>query len=188
MKWVRRVLVGLVALPVLASVGLLLAGQRRGAGRTGDRLAIARPPADVFHHIEDEALFKKWTGIVDVKSQANPWLQPGARSHMVSEARGQRIEVEVEVTAVERDRRLAFTLRSGTGAPVVFTQAVEYRLEDRDGSTRLIVATETHYEGLVPRLFEPLITRAAQNRLEATLDRLRVQVEAAPMVRRDPKP
>src|SRR5260370_5265362 len=136
MKCVRRILLAVVALPLLASIALLVVGRREGAGRTDDRLAIARPPADVFHHIEDEDLLKKWTGIVDVKSQADPWLQPGTRSRMVSEARGQRTEVEVDVTAVERDRYLALTVKSTAGAPVVFTQVAEYRLEERDGGTR----------------------------------------------------
>ena len=36
-------------------------------------------------------------------------------------------------------------------------------------------------EDLIPRLLEPLITHAAQKQLEASLDRLRILVEAEPV-------
>jgi uncharacterized protein YndB with AHSA1/START domain len=180
MRWLRRILVVLVALPLLAVIGLLLAGRRQGAGHNVERLAIARPPAQVFRHLEDEELFKKWTGLVEVKRESDRWLQPGARSRLVAEARGQQSEVEVQVTAVEKDHFVILAINSVPSSPAAFNQVVEYRLEPRDGGTRLTVTVDTRYQGMVVKLFEPLITRAAQKQLEATLDRLRIQVEAEP--------
>jgi carbon monoxide dehydrogenase subunit G len=66
---------------------------------------------------------------------------------------------------------------------VGFTQRVEYRLEERGGDTRLSVTSDTRYENAVARLLEPVITRAVQKQLEATLERLRVEVEAQPVPR-----
>ena len=48
MKGVRRILAALVALPLLAVVALLLAGQRDGAGRNTERLAIASEMAGLL--------------------------------------------------------------------------------------------------------------------------------------------
>ncbi len=100
---------------------------------------------------------------------------------LVSEARGQRTTMEAQVAGAEKGRLLVLGVRTAAGSPVGFSQRVEYRLEERKGDTRLAVTSDTRYESFVARLFEPLITRAAQQQLEATLNQLRVQVEAEPV-------
>ena len=180
MRWVRRILTALIALPLLAVIALLLAGQREAAGRNVERLAIARPPAQVYRHLVDEQLLRKWTGLVEIERLTKGELGPGSRMRLVSEARGQRTTMEAEVTGAETDRLIVLAVRTAAGSPVGFSQRVEYRLEERSGDTRLAVTTDTRYEGAVARLLEPLITRAAQSQLEAALDRLRLQVEGEP--------
>ena len=64
MKWIRRILVLLVSLPVLAVAALLLAGQRQGAGRNTERLAIARPPSEVYRHLVDPELLGRDLGVL----------------------------------------------------------------------------------------------------------------------------
>jgi uncharacterized protein YndB with AHSA1/START domain len=183
MKWVRRILVALVALPLLAVVGLLLAGQREGAGRNTERLAIARPPAEVYRHLVSPDLLRRWTGLAEVEVLGAAKVESGSRLRLVSEVRGQRTSMEAEVLAAEPARRLTLAVRTAAGAPVGFTQRVEYRLEERGGDTRLSVTSDTRYENAVARLLEPVITRAVQKQLEATLERLRVEVEAQPVPR-----
>lgn len=180
MRWVRRILMALIALPLLAVIGLLFAGQREAAGRNVERLAIARPPAQVYRHLVDEALLRKWTGLVEIERLTKDEFGPGSRMRLVSEARGQRTTMEAEVTGAEESRLIVLAVRTAAGSPVGFSQRVEYRLEERSGDTRLAVTTDTRYEGAVARLLEPLITRAAQSQLEASLDRLRLQVEGEP--------
>lgn len=180
MRWVRRILTALIALPLLAVIALLLAGQREAAGRNVERLAIARPPAQVYRHLVDEQLLRKWTGLVEIERLTKGELGPGSRMRLVSEARGQRTTMEAEVTGAETNRLIVLAVRAAAGSPVGFSQRVEYRLEERSGDTRLAVTTDTRYEGAVARLLEPLITRAAQSQLEAALDRLRLQVEGEP--------
>jgi uncharacterized protein YndB with AHSA1/START domain len=180
MKWVRRVLLVLVAIPVLLGLGLVAAGQRNGAGRNEARIDIARPAAQVFRHLENEQLLKQWTGVAEVKPLTEGGLRRGARFRMAVEVRGQRTEMEGEVTAVERDRFISLAVQTVPGAAIPFHQLVSYRLEPRDGATRLAVTSDTQYAGLVPRLLEPLITSAGQKRLETSLARLVAQVEAEP--------
>ena len=180
MRWVRRILAALIALPLLAVIVLLLAGQREAAGRNLERLAIARPPTQVYRHLVDVNLLRQWTGLVEAEPASAGELGPGSRVRLVSEARGQRTVMEAQVAGAERDRLLVLMVKTAAGSPVGFSQRVEYRLEERSGDTRLAVTADTRYEGAVARLLEPLITRAAQRQLEATLDRLRLQVEAEP--------
>jgi len=183
MKWVRRILAALVALPVLAVVGLLLAGQREGAGRNTERVAIARPPAQVYRHLVDPELLRRWTGLAEVEVRGGAPLATGSRLRLVSVARGERTPMEAEVMAAEPSRLLTLAVRTAPGAAVGFTQRVEYRLEDKSGDTRLSVTSDTRYESAVARLLEPVITRAVQKQLEATLEDLRVQVESRPASR-----
>ena len=183
MKWLLRILAVLIAVPLLAVIVLLLAGQRDGAGRNVERLAIARPPAQVYRHLVEVALLRQWTGLAEIEFLTEGELRSGSRMRLVSEARGQKTTMEAEVTGAEKDRLLTLALKSAAGSPVGFSQRIEYRLEERLGDTRLAATTDTRYEGAVARLLEPLITRAAQTQLEATLGRLRLQVEGEPVTR-----
>jgi len=183
MKWVRRILAVLVALPLLAVTALLLAGQREGAGRNTERLAIARPPSQVYRHLVSPDLLRKWTGFAEIEVLGSAEVREGSRLRLVSEARGQRTSMEAEVTGAEPDRSLTLVVRTAPGSSVSFTQRWEYRLSERSGDTRLAVTSDTRYESAVARLLEPMITRAAQTQLEITLERLRVQVEAEPVSR-----
>ena len=180
MKWLRRILAVLVALPLLAVIGLLLAGQREGAGRNTERIAIARPPSQVYRHLVSPDLLQKWTALAEVEVIGGSRLEAGSRLRLVSEARGQRTTMEGEVTGAEPDRLLTLAIRTAAGSAVSFSQRAEYRLEERSGDTRLVVTADTRYESAVARLLEPLITRAAQTQLSATVERLRAQVEAEP--------
>jgi uncharacterized protein YndB with AHSA1/START domain len=180
MRWVRRILTALIALPLLAVIVLLLAGQREAAGRNVERLAIARPSAQVYRHLVDVKLLRKWTGLAEIELLTDGEFRPGSRMRLVSEARGQRTAMEAQVVGLEKNRLLVLVVNTAPGAPVGFSQRVEYRVEERAGDARLAVTSDTRYEGAMARLFEPLITRAAQKQLEVTLGRLRLQVESEP--------
>lgn len=180
MKSLRRILTALIALPLLAVIALLLAGQREAAGRNVERLAIARPPAQVYRHLVDVKLLRRWTGLAEIELLTEGDLGRGSRMRLVSEARGQRTTMEAQVIDAEKDRLLVLAVKAAPGSPVIFSERVEYRLEERAGDTRLAVTTETRYEGAVARLFEPLITRAVQKQLEDTLAKLLAEAEAEP--------
>ncbi len=52
-----------------------------------------------------------------------------------------------------------------------------YELAEQNGRTRLTLSAQSEYTGFLPRLFEPLITPAAQKKLEGDLARLKSLVE-----------
>lgn len=178
MKWIRRGLLVLLAIPVLGVAMLLLVGLRPDAGRTRAQLVIDRPPAVVFRHIEDPQLLQEWTGLAEVELQGGLPLRVGSRARAAIVARGRRTELASEVTAVERDRLLALVMRTTGDAPVGLAVHSEYALEDRGGSTALTVTADTSYQGLLAGLLEPLITGASQRELERQLARLKAQVES----------
>jgi uncharacterized protein YndB with AHSA1/START domain len=177
MKWIRRALAVIVALPVLGVAVLILAGFREGAGRNVAHQSIARPRAEVLRHLVEPDLLRRWAGATELEVLTPLPLRKGSRLRSVTVSRGQRIEVLSEVTALDRDQ-VAVAARTAEGSPAGFAQLVSYRLKDRDGGTDLSVTVDTQYKGLALGLLEPLITRAAQRELERRLAALKAQVEA----------
>jgi len=179
MKWIRRGLMVLLAIPLAAAALLLVLSQREDAGRTTVQVEIGRPPSEVFLHIQDPQLLQQWTGLTEIELLDGPPVRVGSRARAALVARGQRTELESEVTAMERDRLFTFVLRTAGAAPVGFTQLSRFALDENDGRTRLSVTADTSYEGVVARLFEPLMTPLAQGELERQIHRLKAQVEAS---------
>jgi uncharacterized protein YndB with AHSA1/START domain len=179
MRWIRRTLAVIVAIPVLGVALLFLAGFREGAGRNVAHQSIARPRADVLRHIVEPDLLRRWAGADELEVLTPLPLRKGSRLRSVTVSRGQRIEVLSEVTALDRDQ-VAVAARTAEGSPAGFAQLASYRLKDQDGGTVLSVTIDTQYQGLALGLLEPLVTRAAQRELERRLAVLKAQVEAQP--------
>ncbi len=97
----------------------------------------------------------------------------GTRFRDVFEDHGQRVEIDAEVVEYEPDERFATRLRSK-----LFKATASQRLEERDGRTRVTTVIETEYTSTLARLMSGVITRHAQHRLEADLQRLKELVES----------
>ncbi len=179
MKWIRRGLLILLAIPLVTAALLLIASQREGAGRAQTQIEILRPPSVVYQHIVNPELLGQWTGLTELEQLDDPPLRVGSRGRAAIVARGQRTEMQSEVTSLEEDRLLTFVLRTTGSPPVGFTQLSRYELDERSGGTILKVTADTNYDGFLPGLLEPLLTRAAQRELERQLVQLKVQVESA---------
>jgi uncharacterized protein YndB with AHSA1/START domain len=106
-------------------------------------VTIVRPPADVFAFIADGTTAPQWrSGVTDVSLQSGTGL--GARYRQgVKGPGGRRVDADHEVTAFERDRRLAFAATAGPVRPTG-----EYRLEPIDGGTRLTFSLHAAVGGL----------------------------------------
>jgi uncharacterized protein YndB with AHSA1/START domain len=179
MKWLRRILIVIVVLPILGLGFLFLAGTREGAGRNQTQIEIAAPRSAVFQFLEQPELIQSWSGATEVRPLSPGGLQAGSRSRLVLQVEGRKIELEAEATAVERDQHIALALKTVPGSSTPFSQLVHYRLSDVAGGTRLAVTVDTLYEGGLMRLLEPAITPAAQRQLVRNMARLKRQVEDA---------
>jgi uncharacterized protein YndB with AHSA1/START domain len=183
MKWVWRILGGLVALFVLAVAGLWLAGMRPGHGQVIAQIVIDRPAPQVFRWLTDDERVKKWIGGLGELRQVSAPAgggEVGKKFQIVETYKDQRVEMEMDVTKYEKDRALSIFISSLDDPSSGFTETGDYTLTEENGKTRLRFDVQTKYIGFVPRLFEPLITPAAKEKLEDDFRRLKSLAEAEP--------
>jgi uncharacterized protein YndB with AHSA1/START domain len=175
MKWLLGAVLGVLTAGLVALLGV---GARDGRGRVTAAVEIDRPPSAVFPFLVQPELRKLWSlGLVEAKlSGSSTDLRAGAKSRVVIEA-AERLEVDEEIRVLDADRRL---LLQRTSSHPPFSQRLEYILKEVGGRTLLTSAVHTTHDGLLLNLFEPLVTRAAQGRLEQELLALRTSAEAPP--------
>ena len=125
---------------------------------------VNRSPADVFALVGDPTHDAQWSSTVRQarKTSSGP-LGVGTTVDQVIRLLGRRIELGIEVTEFEPDRKLAIRLvrgpLKGTGRRLV---------EPIDGRTRLTFAAEGR-SGLFLNLAEPLVAWAIRRELRAAL-------------------
>lgn len=183
MKWILRILGGLVALFLLAIAGLWLAGMRPEHGRVVTEIEIDRPAAQVFRWLADDERVKKWVGgLEEIRLLSAPadGGEAGKKFRMAEVYRNERMEMEMAVTKYEKDRALSILVSSVGDPNNGFTETGDYTLTERNGKTRLRFDVQTRYFGFLPRLFEPLITPEAKEKLQDDFRRLKGLVEAEP--------
>lgn len=183
MKWIARILAGLVGVVVFGVLALLIAGRRPDHGRIAREVEIDRPAAQIFRWITTEELLKKWIdGLAELRPESAPadGSEVGRRFRIVEVYKGERVEMEMEVVRFERDKDLTIHVASTGDRNSGFLETAEYALTEANGKTRVRIEGRTEYYGYVPRLFEPLITRDARKKLRGDLSRLKTLVEAEP--------
>ncbi len=178
MKWIRRALVVVAALPVLGAAILLVAARREGAGESTARIEIRRPLEEVFKHVEDPERLRRWTGVSELQPLTPPPLQRGFRFRTVTLRRGQRNVALAEVAGFTRNESIAMEVRSAEGAPAPFVQTARYRFEGDSARCRVTLIVRTRFDSWLLRLLEPLISPGIQRELERLLRTLKAQVES----------
>jgi uncharacterized protein YndB with AHSA1/START domain len=179
MKWVLYVLAAVGSVIVLGIVALLAIGGGRGESQLEATVEIARPARIVFNWITEPARVKSWVGwMVEIKPLTPGAPAVGAREVWVMEDRNngnQRMDIAAEVTRLEPERLLETRLDAAAG----FTGVLTYELQPIDAER-----TRLHYRGAykfnhwLARIFEPIISRSAQQKLDEDLARLKLQAEA----------
>ncbi|HEY8207298.1 MAG TPA: SRPBCC family protein [Myxococcaceae bacterium] len=174
MKWLLAIFGASAVAGVLALVAI---GARDGRGRVTGAVELNHPPSEVFPLLVQPALRKQWQlGVEEISPVGDPTLRSGARARVVLDA-PQRMDVEEEIRVVEVDRRLLLQ-RVSSHPP--FSQRLEYVLKDLGGGRTLVtMAMHTIYQGPAFNLLEPLITRAAQARLDQEIEQLRAAADSA---------
>jgi uncharacterized protein YndB with AHSA1/START domain len=131
-------------------------------------------PADrVFEYVSRPDLMKEWVGgLVEFRPiDAGPAL--GARGVQVVEMSRRNWELESEITRYQPPRALEARLTHKG-----FESTAAYELEEHDGRTHVRATLDTEYK-LFGNLLGGLVTRQAQKKLEADLDRLKRAAESA---------
>lgn len=179
MKWVWRILGGLLGLILVLILGLWLVGMRPGHGHNEASVEIARPVAHVWPWLSEDEKLKKWIhGLAEIHSLTPGVQGVGERLHVSMGLEGQRTEAEMRMTEYEKFRKMAFDMESVGDPNNGFRSKVLYTIEENGERTRVTLKEDSAYYGFLPRLFEPVITPSAQKLLVENLARLKKLVEA----------
>jgi uncharacterized membrane protein len=130
-------------------------------------VTIERPVAAVFAYVTDVSNLPDW----QESAVAAEWIEEGSRFRERRSFLGRTVELELEVTAFEQDRR--FDVKALTG-PVRFE--IRHRFDGADGRTRLRVTAEAAL-GRAARFAAAMAKRQAERQFRSDLDRLKDVLE-----------
>jgi uncharacterized protein YndB with AHSA1/START domain len=127
----------------------------------------------VFPYLVEGEKRLEWMGVLTESEQLTEGApEVGSRWRDVFEDHGQRVELEAELVEYQPNRRLR--LRLGNRS---FHSTSTQELAEGDGWTRVSTVIETEYRTLAARLAGRLVTRHAQQQLEADLASLKELLE-----------
>jgi uncharacterized protein YndB with AHSA1/START domain len=174
MKWVIRILAGLVGLLLVGAMILLALGQRHDAGVVRGSVEIARSPEAVWPWLTDPAKLRTWVGWVveirNVSTNDEIWVMEDRNNGNA------RMEIHASTMALDPPRRIVEHL----SVPQSFQGNQEYRLTNLGGGrTRLEVEGHWHYDQWLFSLMEPLVTPEARKKLVEDLERLKSLIESS---------
>lgn len=179
MKWILWIGGGLIGVIVLACVVLLALGQRANAGRLSASADITAPPGQVWQWVEDPAKLKRWISwLVEVRTPNGSATGVGAKRVLVMKDENNGGEL-MEIGGVYTRYQPPTEMDLAISTPGTFEGTQTYRLTDLgNGRTRFQVVGQYHFSMWLAKLFEPLITPAAQKKLDGDVSRLKSLAEA----------
>jgi uncharacterized protein YndB with AHSA1/START domain len=179
MKWILRIGASLIGVIALTCVVLLVLGHRANAGRTNVSAVINASPAQVWQWLEEPAKLKQWISwLVEVRTPNPVASGVGAKRVFVMKDEnngGTLMEVEGVYTGYQPPTEMDLTMST----PGAFEGTETYRLTDLgNGRTHFEAGGRYRYSVWMAQLFEPLITPAAQKKMDGDVSRLKSLVEA----------
>jgi uncharacterized protein YndB with AHSA1/START domain len=127
----------------------------------------------VFPYLVEGEKRLEWMAVLTESEQLTEGVpKVGSRWRDVFEDRGQRVELEAELVEYEPNRRLRVRLGNRS-----FHSTSTQELAEGEGWTRVSTMIETEYKTLAARLAGRLVTRHAQQQLEADLASLKDLLE-----------
>jgi uncharacterized membrane protein len=130
-------------------------------------VSIDRPVADVFAYVTDVRNLPEW----QESAESAEWIEEGRSFRERRSFMGRTAEIELEVTALEADRR--FDVRA-VRAPVNFE--IRHSFEGREGGTLLRVHGEAKLGGAL-RFAAGMAKRQAEGQFRKDFQRLKAVLE-----------
>lgn len=139
-------------------------------------VSIRRSPSDVLAALLDAERYSKWTEMVDTRFEGEGTPGIGSRGEFRLPAGPLKGRYEMEILALERDRRLDIRI-DGSGLRWIS----RVTLEPEGAGTRMTYAGDISILGW-RRILEPLMAREAQAGEAREVERFRdlLESEAAP--------
>ena len=139
---------------------------------------IARSAQDVWTYAADIVRHPEWMTVTDARIVSGDGTQTGARGRERARFGPFGWDVEFEVVDAEPGRRIAW--RSVSGAPFDLEVALDLEPEG-PASTKATYGADIRLHGLW-RLLSPIVAMEANSGPARELQRLKTQVEAAPVM------
>jgi carbon monoxide dehydrogenase subunit G len=134
-------------------------------------IEIARPVEEVFAFLADATNDRKWrSGVLDITRKSGDGVG-AVYEQGVKGPFGRRVPADVEITALEPDRRIGFRAIAGPVRP-----EGSYELEPAGAGTRVTFSLRAAPSGLA-KLMTPMVSRTMQSEV-AQLARLREVLES----------
>jgi uncharacterized membrane protein len=130
-------------------------------------VTIGRPVGEVFAYVTDVRNVPEW----QESAVSAEWIDEGRRFRERRHFMGRTAEIELEVTALEPDRR--FDVHASKG-PVTFE--IHHSFEGRDGGTLVRVHGEAALTGAL-RFAAGMAKRQAERQFRADFERLKARLE-----------
>jgi uncharacterized protein YndB with AHSA1/START domain len=138
-------------------------------------VTIGKPAAEVWSYLTDPAKVEQWqVSAVEIRKETEGPMRVGSKLMDVRRFLGKRMELEMEVTEFEPERR--FSLRVASG-PFPFES--RQTLTAADGATTVDVTLEGEPGGFF-KLAAPLVQHRAERQLETDLETLKDLLESEP--------
>jgi uncharacterized membrane protein len=132
-------------------------------------VTIDRPVADVFAYVTNVRNVPEW----QQSAVSAEWLEEGRRYRERRQFMGRQADVELEITALEPDRR--FDVRA-VKSPVELE--IRHSFDAVDGRTRLRVHAEAKLGGAL-RLAAGMAKKQAESQFRRDFERLKTVLEAS---------
>lgn len=178
MKWLRRILIALGTVLLLAIIGIFLVGLNPSSRSMTSRIEINKPGDVVWKHFHDPEKTKKWVSwLVEIRDLTPDNHGVGAKEVWVMEDRNnnnQRMEISNEVTALDPGRRMDFKMSSPEG----FEGTGTYLFESLGANRTAVTSTSTYrFSNPFANFMAPVVMRFAAQKMTADLERFKQNVE-----------
>lgn len=162
-----------------ASVVLLLAlGAREDAGVARAEVRIGAPPAAIFDVVSDLSNMPRWIdGITEIEPEEQR-SQRVTRAAVVMDDEYGHWELIAEIEAMEPPHSVRVNTR-GADPDMGYSSVATFRLVPEAEGTRVVLTERTTYENALAKLFEPLVTPAATEKIARDLENLERLVETS---------
>jgi len=142
--------------------------------RVESQLTIGAPPETVFAFVAELDNLPTWqAGVISAEQTSSAPIGVGTTARVLRELMGQRMAVDVTVTALDQGRRLAL---EGTAAGLSVSAAMD--LEPAVGGTLVRVSTEIRARSAFLAPLEGMAAGIAQQDMATGLQRLKAAIEA----------
>src|ERR1700751_2195216 len=166
MTFLTRILQVLLAIVFAVAAVLWFAARRGDPGAIEAENTIPRPPAVVFRWISSEDLVKRWiTNLVEFKRADVPGEKvPDFR--MVHMVHGRPVAMQVRIVRVVPNQELGLQINSVDPMQGGFVGEAGFELVGNGDYTRLVFGSHPIFMSLGARIWEPLWTYAARNKIK----------------------